>query len=666
MSTPSLYGHLETIYELHELRERATRLRDDGYAALRGIERIDRLVDKTVAITPAGPYKRWIVMGNGLETALLLQVQRNARLKARGVASLAPECEERLRFTRIEDLFPHDDASGATENDSNDLLDKRLPVLLAALSLQISARRSSTALSTSSMLCYYRILVELNAALQPDWIIGGARAGEGANVSAFVTSECMRAVLTLDRALTRTIDFIDHTRVLNQRYLLFMSMLHSTGMTGDEQHHPLSEWVEHVIERVWLDWYIATDSQRIGIALDISRELESGSPLQAVGNWLRAFTGQLNNALKAAVTNIEIAIESVSSYELMAREAEDRQIAEDQETASIQANRSARQYGRLVIDRALDHAKRLHDFAAKYQEETSDIDQLLVELRGEFQQISRQMHRVLDSSKRFVESVMDRALAGADQSQADAGELVFAAVAFGAATGWRPGNEELQRVCELLLKSIPTGGLLVTRKPFHSTRRGYKLFATGCDMARALALLLENTSYAFAPDAIRRLIDGIDAKKIVHTEQSGIGWNFDGATELDKSSVWVTSVTVLALDRIVRTLDARINSLVLRNFDVIFQEKPHTELTLNDLIYPDYGFARGYAREDSHRIPMAIRLEHMRAQLLRVSVPSGMRSKSGRKPPFSAVLYGPPQTGKTTWAEALAFSSGVPLVSCHA
>src|SRR5207249_4025441 len=114
-----------------------------------------------------------------------------------------------------------------------------------------------------------------------------------------------------------------------------------------------------------------------------------------------------------------------------------------------------------------------------------------------------------------------------------------------------------------------------------STPRGYKLFPTSCEIVRSLAVLIEKTKYNLddaAIGAIGRLLDSIGDQKIGIENDRWYGWNFVGATEQDKPSVWVTAVTVLSLDRLVRMLDRRINDMVLSHFEVVQPTKPYSEL----------------------------------------------------------------------------------------
>lgn len=324
-----------------------------------------------------------------------------------------------------------------------------------------------------------------------------------------------------------------------------------------------------------------------------------------------------------------------------------------------------------VIQNAYRNAKRSRR-KCEIDAKKDTLRDLLESLCAEYKRFPGEMHRVLEPAKRFVRTVLDRELAAAHSGSKlfDAGELVFAATAFGAATHWKR-NEQLAQACKVLVESLAESGRFITNRPFHATVRGYKLLPIGCEMTRHFAKLLHRTGYEFEPQIAKRMLNIFTDKQLVeHDGGDCAGWNFENAPHADHPYVWVTAISVRALDRIVRMLNHRINELVFRHFKVVKPEKPNTNLTLNDLIYPDYGLMtdlygdENYQSPDKEKKSIAIRLEQMRAHVMRTSLPSEYKKDiyGNEQNIFSAILYGPPGTGKTTLVEALAASSKVPLV----
>lgn len=662
----SLNEDLDSLYQLKDLWHRAVDLRDRAYGALNGIASIEPPSEKDgqsshVVISPRDPndkkrYREWIAMGNRLEAALLIKVQSERFYPASRTSAghdIDPALFERVEGIDLPTLFPPPETPTATESQSNAVLDRRVPVLLAALALQVLASRSSTALSKTAMICYYRVLVELAVAVRPDWTIGAARAGDAGNISAFVTNECIRAILTLERAFSKTVDFFDRTVDLCEQYTVLEAMV---AATDGRPTHPVNLWIEKAAQRMWVDWYISTEAYRRQIAFNLKDDPPPFVDRKEIGEYLTAFRTNLHEAIRDARRTTAAALEAIEKFLKNDQAAAGDAGADDPVPAVPAEKRKTRLLPHEVVKKAVHEATIAEETCRDFH----DLPLRLKELRKQFLEVRRNIHRVLDPSRRYVEAVLDRELSAPDNSHLDAGELVFAAASYGALSEWKHDRSHLSRACERALGAIPAGGTLSTKRPFHSTRRGYKLFPTGCEMIRNLAQVLDRTGYEFGPEPIRMLLEFIQDKSIERGAGRDVGWNFEGATDFESPSVWVTAVTVLALDRVVRLLDARINAIALSHFDVIHPKKPHADLTLNELIYPDYGFTAYYDGRAPGAPSIAMRLEQMRAHLTRVVLPPLPGERSSEV--FAAVLYGPPQTGKTTLAEALALSSNVPLI----
>ncbi len=700
----TLRQDLEALTMLNTYRNRAISLRDRGFAWLNSIKSIkppeslkqnaslspkqnenpkqNEIRKPTVIIArvslPQNEEKKWLGMGNKIEAALLMKVQRNQHMtRSENDAKDSDQTlAEKIEAIDIDSFLPAEVEASEPEV-SFEKLDRRIPVLVAANAMQVLTRRAKTALSAQTLCCYYTILHELSLAMRPDWMIGAARAGDGGNVSSFVTGECMRAILALEQVHRRTADFLSDTRELNNKYLTLHRVIEGVSSKSDVRreddppgpNHPLQLWADKAIERMWLDWFVSVHPSRGEICFEIP--IPDWIPtLRNVRQYLKELPGHIRKGIDDVATQTIRAQAVILEY--LGKERP-HQAGGPPETQSARAHRYAREHVERIIDDAKKQAQNLSETVQQFATEPDNDDhlKLLEALKKQFTAIADSIHRVLDPSTRYVEGALGRAIANSDV-QLDPGELAFAACSYGAATNWQSSSRQyLRRACGTLLKAVPDNGMLATHRPFHSTPRGYKLFPTSCEIVRTLAVLIERTEYDLDNVeilAIGRLLDAIDHMKLdLYNDRidkdTWYGWNFDGATEQHKPSVWVSCVTVLSLDRLVRMLDSRINAMVLGHFEVIEPRKPHSKVGLNDLIYSDYGFAIGCPSFDggavpSTRTPIAIRLEEMRAHLMRVPLPEAPL----RSTPFSAVLYGPPQTGKTTLAEALALSSGAPLV----
>jgi ATPase family protein associated with various cellular activities (AAA) len=644
----TLHDDLERLRKLNGLREQAFELRDSGYRSLRDIEGVDP--GETRKISPE-KYATWQGLGNALEATTLLKIRRHWRLSRGGEGPPTKSFEQRLNVSLSELFAEEANTYSASEEMSNELLDRRVPVLVAALCMELRSEQSATVLSFETILCYYRILVEMNLATWPDWTVGAARAGDGAMVTAFVTGECVRAIMAFQRAIDNTAVFLQQTRFLFERHKTLIDM--SDSLQKPDGDHPVTHWSNFALKRMWLDWFIATDPERRAIALSLYAKDTFKDPptLEELELWFKGLRDSLAKTTLDATTQLEDAYKKIKVHERDLRKKEKK----SSHHATVLAKQHARAFGFLVMKTALEHARDLQTIASKKPESPDDLPEVLKFLETRFKAFSIEVGRILDVSKHYVERVLDRALA--DPANIDIGELAFAAAAYGSATDWQ-SKQRLKRVCAILLQSIPPSGLPVTRIPFHSTRRGYKLLPTGCHIIGSLALLLIKTGYEFEPDAVEPLFHAIESRKIVLRGKASaddtMGWNFEGS-ERNSPSVWVTGVTVLALDRMIRMLDARINAIVFDHFTVE-QAKPARgrRHSLNDLVYPDYGLTK-YARPGKE--PMAILLERLRSHLAGVKLPLDGESASS-----SVILHGPPGTGKTTWAEALAQSAEVPLI----
>ncbi len=691
----NLEKDLEILRELNQLRNRAKELRQMGVSSLKKIQDIKydsnnltngyKITTTETELQTEKFYDSWISGTNLVETALLVKVQNhrdiNENDKVNNTAEASNLLKTKLENINLDDLFQKSEELLGRLDDR-----PTVPLIVASRGLQSLCSRSETTISTASMFCYYRIIREIYGASKPDWTVGAARAGIGGKTSAFVTGECVRAIFSFRNSISRTITFFKQILEFYQRFKAMESILVNLEINANS-NHPLKNWTDQAIERLWLDCYITTNprSRQIALFKDINDknailpELEADKVgMSEVKIYFDCLLTNLEESLNKSYKNVKSALSEIEGY----REGEvpnnknKKKLADKTENGKKEF---AEKYDRTqsahsTALNSINNALEVSQEALKLFEKNSDgeyvnnIEHILNELIIKSKKTERQISRILEPTQQYLKTVLRRELA-ASESNFDAGELVFAASAYGALIDWRT-NELLTRACELLLEKLPNSGRLPTKRPLHSTLRGYQMLPIGCEMTRGLAQLLNKTKFEVKTTQVINILNLfeenlIDLEKSETTKGFG-GWNFENSPDPNRPSIWVTSVATLALDRIVRMLNSQINNIVLRNFEVIYPKRPTSPLNLNNLIYPDSIFKENlFKSSEKHKKqkPIRIYLEQMRAHITRSSLPKGYKpEKEFKERFFSSVLYGPPGTGKTTLAEALALSSDVPVV----
>jgi len=629
-------------------------------------------------------FERWVAAADDVEIALLVKVQSHREISENEsensrLINASPTLKKVLEELDLNQLLPPPEEA---ENSSS------FPVLLAARAMQALVSRAETVFEPATMYCYYRIIRELYGVAQPNWTVGAARAGIGGTTSAFVTNECIRAIFAFERALQRTYTYFKQTRIFCEYFYSLYNIIKQWDIQPDT---PLYNWANKSIEAMWLDCQIATNPRNREMALfhserrggenalllrDLPNE-EGSSCIQRTLKYFETLPTNLQDAVQNLFKNlqaVERMIRSFRATEVPKRKEITKRVKEEQKRkqeraseeklARLHRTETAHLFALRTIQNAVVSARSLRQIVKNPEigrgKGNERHEKILDDMTKKFYTITRSVHHVLEPSKQYLKLVLHRELA-APPATFDAGELVFAATSYGAINNWRL-DDRLSRACELLVNSLPDTGRLPTKRPFHAERRGYRTIPIGCEMTRALATLLQKTSYVFDAKFVNRML-GIFEENFAELHESTaekklIGWNFEGAPDPDKPAVWVTAVSVLALDRIVRMLNTRINEVVLAHFDVTKPERPHTQLTLRDLIYSDYALVKKDFHKDEEKFT-AIHLQKARAHVMRATLPKRYREDNRN---FSTIYYGPPHTGKTTLAESLALSAKVPLL----
>lgn len=522
-----------------------------------------------------------------------------------------------------------------------DIEDDCLPILRAARVLTALAAAPDSALSPTAIYCYYVILRELYSGEAPDWMIGGARGGAGLPSCAYVTNECIHALLSLEKSLLHTAEYIDAVVDLVRRRQLPPSA---------ELFSDLAEWIKIDDHRATVELRITSELRKENIALPLSPVESSGIDAFATtaASTVRAQVKQCIDHIRSAMFDITRAGATYDDRSGLYDGDPLQRIRSRASHDSAVSILSAR-LGRVTFEESLRAASRDHP------EDAARAVAALENAPVFFKYLAKDVRNALAPSAEYVSRTIDRELTAAAGGTAvwDAGELLFAAISHGHISG-RWEEERLKRAAEYASKAISERGRFPVGDPIHLSRRGYNLHVMNIDVIRAFAELLRHTkSAAIEPDVLRRLMLFVDDTAVIGTEGAWVPTEDHRAGEPWRTA---TASTVLALDALNRMLDVRINDEILHHFTV---RRP-AELDvppLRDLFYPDYGLASQSCPAKLGRAEsVAVTLERMRAHV------HGVRLAEFPERLFSLILHGPPGTGKSTLVESLAKTCNVVLV----
>lgn len=670
----TLESERDELLALDQLRSRARTLRE---ATVRGIAQQKYQLPPSRTNRPIADkdgHCAWDAPTDAIELAVMLSVSRVAEKRSIAFGDDAPRAPlDLLAETAFREDSPYEPAvlseehlrpGVESETGEGKFLDQ-IPTLRFARWLHEFVARPGRAFDLRAALCYYRVVLELYSTGHPDWVIGSARASEGSAASAFITNECVRAILSLRACMAATAEFFDEVADFCERDA------HLQQLAATMANPALEPWHEREKERSATSLVVRFNSLRRSLLFDWRGDGDHFADAsfrpdsyEQVVLFVTTFGAQMSRQLERGARNLRKAMAIARDWRSrsLLGTATTLEELEDRRRLTAILTASGHEMALHVMERGAVHMEQLALATKACETQSSNWR----DLARRVEKASDGARRTLRPTAAYMSSVLDREIAAAESPGApapDGPEMVFAATAFGAITG-RWDDPRLLKAARILDGLLEEDGRLPRGRPFQTRRRGYVLHVAPSETIRALARLIQMVHYPLSAESAAKLLRYYERAKIsVTSDDSRIGFGADAQANPRVVAWWATALAVNALDRIVRMLNAVINRRVLRHFNA--RRHHQLKVRLTDLVAADYGLCcwKGPAEVRGARVPVGIWLEAMRAHLFDCDLPrfgawvsaDGAETVGTR---WSAILYGPPGTGKTTAMEALARSAG--------
>ena len=693
---PHLEEEIDALRELDEKRTRVYELRNAGIRALARAHKLSSGGEIAETSFDQALLELWCHPSEEPKDFIQASLQyvlassRVARLDlglGEEILHLQGRMKKKLQTMGIHDLFDWPGTHGARRLDDSRWQDvgdpslvappnhSRVEIFQAARVFQALTRTPDTVFCAASMLSYYRIVRELYSIDAPNWMVGGARATRGGYPSAFMTGECTRG-------LNRFSNVVRETSKLIALLKLRRRQIYDTIATDSGAYL----WSIMELKRQSLSLFNAVQNESINLFLTIpTKELaefsdsfsdpipnksEAAAWLKQAGDRFDAFFLAVAKSLEAAAghacSEIERATEAVARFHSIESvrlknegnpDAELRMgLAHATGFRALEGVMALAKEG-LVASQALIRWSE-KDFVAYVNDSDERIvDAWLVAL-GE---AANRIMKIFTPAKVFVESVLDREIERGKSRKAHLGELIFAAATY-ICIERRDNDTRIQNAMDVILQELTADGQLTHPGHLDTDSHGYSLLLVMSEVHRALALLIGRSEVDVPVEVIDRMLQYFERTAVRFPEGGELcGWSHDFPRHPRCAYSWTTSLCVLALDRLGRTLDRMLNRRVGRHFTF----RPpipasQSSLSLSQLIYPDFGLATAgdsVLPDESRGQSVAFYMERMRTHVLGLP-----RLSSAPSDCYSIILYGPPGTGKTTLAESLAYSCRRALV----
>lgn len=627
-----------TIQSIDRLRARARHLRQLGYNVFATGIPFDYANNLA-----SNPHARQY---NAMEAALLHHCLRQGRRRQLDLPK-DERVDEWLRRVRAKlTKITLKDLSKSCEGEKEEKTDS-VPTLRAARVFHQLISQPDLAISHAAIISYYYLVWSMYLPSIHEHMLGAISARPHERPSAFVAAETTRALLAFHNALEDTIAALDAT------ITLFSDTLEVTGLRLSNEAGLsilLPKLEDHYV-------HLAEHADRSLLPI-------SAQPPRAIADWA---------SFSDALAGCSLVVRWHGVVESFNRDAP--KITQDIE-AFVRAPKRARinpvrqagegaahQVARRVVEVFLQVSRELEEVLGNALEQWRKTGRIrwtpkqlsigieaLSDVRDILAHNAEGFLRLLTPVRTFLRLVVDRELASAaagSYESVDLPELAFAAATLGSlGRDWE--DPHIVRATHVLMEAFRDEQTIRPGRPFNVLPNGYHVNVIGTEIVRAASRLAENAAFEVPASSLEGLLKHVERASYHVPGKARVCFRRDDATDEREWKLWAGCIGFLASDRLVEALDAQVNRRIFRQFETLRPADNKARLT--GTIVSD----RHLSTLPGHSSAQAV------AQRLRRNV-AGCESHGAKV--TAVILHGPPGTGKTFFAEALAGSSKVPLVT---
>ena len=341
------------------------------------------------------------------------------------------------------------------------------PVLLAAETLRALTMVPGYGFSKTAILCYLWLIRELYTAERFDWSMGGMRAAQNGQVTAFITGKCVYAVQSFATAQRKTGQFIAAAGEFRERVKQLRTLRERYFQPSTKDANILDPWINEERVRLEMSALIKLRQLHRNIVLEVKPpsvgiyEITQKDGKSKFEKYVAKFLGSSKQSLEQELKD------TIDNFKAAKKEMVNYRNEKSQKLEPVDFART--QYGYNSAYSAANDAIKTLQAGLKSLEE-NDWESI----KQGFYDSADEVDNIFYPTRNFLSAILDRELAVAHGKGMDSqpAELAFAATSYGRLTeNWKK-DERLIRAAIHLTKTISFPGVFPNQRPFHQITKG--------------------------------------------------------------------------------------------------------------------------------------------------------------------------------------------------